>query len=317
MFSSSFKSPFRSPFISKRSLILDTYSGAAAAYSLRRLSRIYTGDAIVVRRSSDNAEQDIGFDANGDLDVDALATFVGANDGYVTTWYDQSGNGNHVTQPTAAWQPHMVYNGVLETSGGLPAVNFRDSGLEYAPALVCKDEGRLNTFRTGAFGAFSVAQYQNSLRNWQAIWAPTDLNTANGCLCHQFLSNSFNKFGSHNSNLSATSVAQLTLGTPTDRYQFTLLRDDAGINGNGSNVTGAAKSAAESISATDEQTWSSSTSGRHPLSFQIGRQWDPATSTTSVHSWKGYIQEVLLFEGDQSANSAAIEDNINNYYEVY
>ena len=57
--------------------LLDEYSGAAAAYSVRRLSSSYTDGLIRVRRSSDDAEQDIGFDANGDLDTTALLAFVG------------------------------------------------------------------------------------------------------------------------------------------------------------------------------------------------------------------------------------------------
>lgn len=56
------------------SLLLDTYP-ASAAYSLRKLSSSYGGFAIRVRRDSDNAEQDIGFDGN-ELDTVALNDFV-------------------------------------------------------------------------------------------------------------------------------------------------------------------------------------------------------------------------------------------------
>lgn len=59
-------------------LLLDTYTGAAVAYSLRQLRTAYTGPAIRVRRSSDNAEQDINF-VNGDLDTQSLLDFVGYN----------------------------------------------------------------------------------------------------------------------------------------------------------------------------------------------------------------------------------------------
>jgi type III restriction enzyme len=52
------------PFASDN-LLLDQYSGAAAAYSLRKLSTSYSGSAIRVRRSSDNAEQNIGFNEIG------------------------------------------------------------------------------------------------------------------------------------------------------------------------------------------------------------------------------------------------------------
>jgi hypothetical protein len=69
--------------------ILDEYSGAVAAYSVRRLSSSYTDGLIRVRRSSDDTEQDIGFDANGDLDSTALLAFV--NEDYNTHTSDFSG----------------------------------------------------------------------------------------------------------------------------------------------------------------------------------------------------------------------------------
>jgi hypothetical protein len=63
-------------FASESSPVLDDYTGAAAAYSLRKVRSAYTGSAVRVRRSSDDGLQDIGFDANGDLDTTALTTFV-------------------------------------------------------------------------------------------------------------------------------------------------------------------------------------------------------------------------------------------------
>jgi len=60
------------------SLLLDTYPNAAVAYSLRKLRTAYSGSAIRVRRSSDNAEQDIAFSGN-DLDTTSMLDFVGYN----------------------------------------------------------------------------------------------------------------------------------------------------------------------------------------------------------------------------------------------
>jgi hypothetical protein len=89
--------------VSARSGLLADYPGAAAAYSLRLLDTDYTGSAVRVRRASDNAEQDIGFDGNGDLDTTALATFCSGTDGFVKTWYDQA-NSNDATQTARlAW----------------------------------------------------------------------------------------------------------------------------------------------------------------------------------------------------------------------
>jgi len=88
--------------------LLDSYSGASAAYSLRNLSSAYTGPLIRVRRSNDNVERDIYGTFRGDLDLAALTSFVGANSGFVTTWYDQSGIGDNLilqsqTFENASW----------------------------------------------------------------------------------------------------------------------------------------------------------------------------------------------------------------------
>ena len=105
---------------------LDQVTDAQAAFSLRKLRAAYSGSAIRVRRSSDNVEQDIGF-ASGDLDTSSLSTFIGANSGYVTAWYDQSGNGFNATNPSAVQQPKIVNAGTLITSGGKAAIEFAPS----------------------------------------------------------------------------------------------------------------------------------------------------------------------------------------------
>jgi hypothetical protein len=115
--------------------LLDLYPNAAVAYSLRRLRADYTGSAIRVRRSSDNAEQDIGFVSNV-LDTASLLTFVGAGDGFVTTWYDQSGLGLNATQTVAGVQPFIVLAGVLQTKNTKPSIRFVDnSGAEILDRL--------------------------------------------------------------------------------------------------------------------------------------------------------------------------------------
>jgi len=97
--------------------ILDTYPNAAAAYSLRKLRAAYTGSAVRIRRSSDNTETNIGFTSGGDFDSSAAQSFCGAGNGFVTTWYDQSGNGINATQTTAANQTRIVNNGAIITMG--------------------------------------------------------------------------------------------------------------------------------------------------------------------------------------------------------
>lgn len=102
--------------------MLDAYPGALFAYSVRQLSSAYSVYAFRVRRDSDNAVQDIGFDFNGDLDEASLTAFVGAANGYLVTWYDQSGNGNDITESTAANQHIIVQSGVIYKEGLVPAI---------------------------------------------------------------------------------------------------------------------------------------------------------------------------------------------------
>ena len=114
--------------VSQVSYLLDDYSGAAAAYSLRLLSSTYSGDAINVWNGTSYA--DIGFDGSGELDTTALAAHCGSNDGFIRYWYDQSGNANDAAQTTTSNMP-KIYDGattsvVTEGSAGneKPAVSF-------------------------------------------------------------------------------------------------------------------------------------------------------------------------------------------------
>lgn len=100
--------------------LLDAYPNAIAAWSFRKLRDAYAGSAIRVRRSSDDTQQDIGFDANGNLDTASLKTFVGANNAFVVTQYDQSGNGVDATTATTADQPRIMASGVIERQNGRP-----------------------------------------------------------------------------------------------------------------------------------------------------------------------------------------------------
>ena len=120
--------PFTITVAAASALLLDGLSASAAgAYSLRKLRGAYGGAAIRVRRSTDNAELDIGFAPDGSFDASALTGFIGAASGFVAAWYDQSGNGLDMTQATAGSQPRIVAAGAMETRNGLAAILFASS----------------------------------------------------------------------------------------------------------------------------------------------------------------------------------------------
>lgn len=88
------------------------------AFSTRRLYTAYTGPCMRVRRSSDSVEADIGFTPAGRLDTVALLAHVGANSGFVRTWYDQSGAGRNANQVTTTLQPRIVNAGTVDFLSG-------------------------------------------------------------------------------------------------------------------------------------------------------------------------------------------------------
>lgn len=105
--------------------LLDLFPGAVGAFALRKLRMGYTGDAINVVRTSDSAEIAIGFLSDGSLDLPALTSFVGESDGDVPGIYDQSTLGLHLfNQTNPSKFPKIIIGGVLQTKGGLPAINF-------------------------------------------------------------------------------------------------------------------------------------------------------------------------------------------------
>lgn len=114
------------------SLLLDLYSSSLGAYSLFKLRTAYSGHAIKVRRSSDNATQDIDYLSSGYLDTASMKTFVSTGTGYVDTWYDQSGNAYDLTQSTTGNQPVIIESGgTVYRSGGDVAIKFTSGSSHY------------------------------------------------------------------------------------------------------------------------------------------------------------------------------------------
>lgn len=82
----------------------------AGVFGMAKLMPTYSGPAITVRRSSDNATQDIGFAGQG-LNTAAALAFAGAGTLYVTRLYNQDGSGKDLTQTVAASQPQLRLEG--------------------------------------------------------------------------------------------------------------------------------------------------------------------------------------------------------------
>jgi hypothetical protein len=256
--------------------LLDDYTGAAAAYSLRQLRSAYTGSAIRVRRASDNTEQDIGF-SNNELDTTTLTSFCSGTNGFVTTWYDQSGNGYNATQTTAASQPQIVSSGSVITENGKPTLQYDgvDDQLQITSAIDLTD-----TF----FVPFVYKSNRTSSEDYILYGdvGASRIRLYSG-LYRVYIDNSTYDFTTANDNF----------GT---QYLFTNESDSSG------NLIvyrdGSALGAAQSIPGTDN--WI--------IEF-IGYG--------SVRQTNGLLQEIILWDSEQNTNRTGIETNINDFYNIY
>jgi len=265
-------------------LLLDTYSGAAAAYSLRLLRTAYTGSAIRVRRASDNAEQDIGF-TNNELDTTTLASFCSGTNGFVTTWYDQSGNGNDATQTTASNQP-KIYDSVsgVILENGKPCVDFDGSNDFLNLGDILSGESILNVFsifnveRTG-FEEIIVKGLGNVGEREYGLYGDEFLNVFDE-------SNDTNV--TVNTNISINNQYSVYWGYDTSNAFV-------GLN-NGTNNTASMGSVVVQNTTSD-------------LKF--------GTNVGNTSFALMTMQETIFYSSDQSSNRSGIETNINDFYSIY
>ena len=262
-------------------LLLDLYPGAAAAYSVRKLRTAYTGNAIRVRRSSDNTEQDIGF-SGANLDTAALTSFCGSGNGFVTTWYDQSGNGNNATQTTAANQPQIVSSGSVLTLTGIgsarPILSF---------------DGTNDTFN---ITAVTLGQYTSFYPNKKTASADLSIWMANNAVIgNPYTPIIYKNFGTFIHNNTTNQYSNLTY----NNTNYVL------ISGGYSGTVGSIQINNSNIALTLATTTST------------GTQINNIAQRTNAEYSKGSVPEMILYTFDNSANVSAINTNINTYYGIY
>jgi hypothetical protein len=132
------------------------------AYSFRKLVTDYTGPCLRVKRSSDSTEQDINFLGNGELDTTSLLSFVGAGEGWITRWYDQTDfTVTRYAFPIGGNGYKIVVSGVLQTLNGkvtaVPDTGYYQLGrtspnTDWAIFWVGKYDSGVQIFKVGSSG---------------------------------------------------------------------------------------------------------------------------------------------------------------------
>jgi len=258
--------------------LLDTYTGAAAAYSLRKLSSDYSGNAITVTTDGIDS-QDIGF-SGSNLDTAALESFAGSGDAYVSTWYDQSGNSRNFTQSTFANMPKIVSSGTTILQNSKPIVEF-DGSTRYM------DISAQQTFSDEFFMTFAMR--------------PTSNTNAYGVLL--------------NGQGTAENRVRVYQNRDTHiRVKGTIFSEPLGWDiGTYTNYTierGSTDVIKQYFYGTEHSD--DSRSVNWPVLFRVGGN-QAAASTQSLH---GQISEMIFWNTDESANRVDIETNIRDFYSI-
>ena len=410
----------------------DSFGGVTAYYSLRQFTEAETLNAIRVRRSSDDTEQDIGFDSNGDLDTTALLAFVNASgnayasnftsgnedmgetggtgadgqsiadvsdaykftqdgstgihravnptntnivggnisisfdyylpsgqtsdrilfrtnnagdaqvdltttdawttysttfsgiagdqfwfysaiigqglsfagngsdhfylknivvtqtdaDGAVTTFYDQTGNGNNATNSTESEQPLVVSGGTLVTENGKAAIDLDGSAQVLQNSVGASDLSNVSMFVTAG-----ISQTNDDA----TIVTYPDIGNNGG-----------------------VSIGQGGLGTAAQiglRYRISGVDIDTdGI----ALTTGQKLLSALCTASTTAELFENGTAGALNVSARLNyNNFEIGAAGNSAFHFDGTIQEVVIFESDQSTNRTGIETNINDHFSIY
>jgi hypothetical protein len=225
--------------------------------------------------------------------ITGIPAYDNTVDGFVETWYDQSGNGNDATQSVAGNQPKIVDAGVL-VSGGLDFDGVDDllelsgSGLD-----IFKDVGYAQVFAV-------AKSSQTGTGSGRLILA----TTAGSAAARYVLADSPTDSASYRiagRRLDSDPFQTVTSNSPHGNLEKILTGflnyndSEAYLYQNGTNV------------ATE-------------LNFQLaGNSSNTSSSLVEFGSngFDGTIREIIIYPSDQSANRVAIETNINDHYDIY
>ena len=225
----------------------------------------------------------------GFTEGDAPSNFTVSNfkilgDGFVETWYDQSGNGNDFTQTTSGSQPKIVSSGSLLSDGiffdgsndklttsALYATNLsvfsavkNDTSVRTANYMrFIYIAGSSNSFQMVRGGHSDIGKYLSKNTSFQASTAAFEHGTANGT---QLLS-------------------AITTSSATTAFI------DGSSQSNSSELLGAGNNTTTTLGARDDSLSSS--------------------------FFEGSMREVIIYQSNETDNRVALETNINSHYSIF
>jgi hypothetical protein len=216
-------------------------------------------------------------------DIDLPPGFDSGNnevDGYVTTWYDQSGNANHAVQTVATSQPKIVDAGVLVTDG-IQFDGVDDVLLTSAYAVeMSQNAASVFAISSSSLGQDSVVLSEADLSNSsQFILGGEDGVSDNSVIWV------------NGSRAGTNTTGKVLIGFDWDQSEVRAYKD------------GALSGTIVSPTINPEYGNATAIGGK----VQLG----------GLGELNGSIQEIIIYDSDQSAKRTDIEGNINDYYEIF
>ena len=277
----------------RRKLLMELYpTGAVAGYSVARRLHPAATVCIRVRRSSDNAQQDIGF-SDDNLDVTALLAFVGAGNGDVMRIYEQRTNGANYVSGTGS---RIATSGALATLGstGKAAMTI---GSE---TLTSNDSGWGTTFGlAGNLTVTAAAVFRKTTSNAGSAYGWGNYNASLGTFGY-YDDNSVAGMSFAGGNNRPTTVPAVNL------HQLSVFTKSPGAI----NTTATTYRNGSNVASGSPSTGTPNVAGAYPLT--IG-SW----AGLATNKLLGQFQELVIWTNDYAADRAGITANINDYYGVY
>ena len=304
--------PYR-PRVVAANLLLDDYPNAAAAYSLRKLDKDYTGSAIRVRKdTTGQPEQDIGFTASGDLDTAALKSFLNARSGFVTTWYSQGDSTSvNFTQSTQANQPRIALNGVIDRLNGKPIILYDVGGGADFLTIASSTQKFAFLHQSGLSSVIFVGAAGGTTDDRIII---DNHGTASANIGYSMYQTPTAKI--------YTAVARgvggtfVSLNTTSNNF---IKVDTLGIyyneldNANGTAANRNKLYYNNGNAITNNTSTNAASSSNASFNLRIG----VLSNNSSFFGFSGYMTEIIFYKGDKTASRTGIRDNINTYYGIY
>lgn len=291
--------------------LLDDYSSAAAAYSLRKLDKDYTGAAIRVRKdTTGQPEQDIGFTSNGDLDTAFLKSFILNNSAFVTTWYSQGDSASiDFIQSTQTNQPRIALNGVIDRLLGKPAIRF-DGSNDFMTITSSQSKFEF-LHRSGLSSVFLIAQIRSGAFSYVIY---NNNNTSSNFIGVALFATPTNSITSHItrgviSTLVSNNVTANNFTITNNLFLITNELDNA--NATAANRNKLYYNDGNAITNNVNNSIASTTinSGQN---MTLGR-----TSSSGTSIFSGSMTELIFFKGDKTSDRIGIRNAINTYYGIY